>query len=542
MAYIQCGTVTKTASDGKGFTLRLRLVLYVDRSVSPYRYRVYVDSVRYYASTTLLNQLYSAGTNRTRLMLSNASGAYEIDTGQINFSMTIHTDSSGSYIEAAAPGYYDLSNNGRQYSYDFRAYLTGMATTRNSQGQATIHSATVSNNFIFPKYYNMQITAPATVILNNVNTFPCEAIDLSSLSGYASNMSFSAYGAFGQNYERTSDLYISSTAKPAKDSAFNALSWYPSILQVATGDFINNTSRYKIFFELTSTSSGLDDNRLAWGEITGYIQYNETPQAGANPAVSVAVTEISGVGLFATYGRYLVGKSQIRLAASISAPFGYGQSILTRTITLNGVTASANQTVWPTVDGTYYAAAVDNHNASNNASLSYQVYNYWDPELSTFAIHRCRQDGTNDDGGAYVKIEWGIHVAPLGNQNSKSLTIVHPQGTATPTLSSYDASGVLIVAADIEHSYDITATLTDDLGSSTRTLRLSTAGAIMDIHHGGDGIAFGKVAELADTLEVTPNWEVILNTTDAKKISLVDALKALATATGVDIYVHSNNS
>ena len=53
MAYIQCGTVTKTASDGKGFTLRLRLVLYVDRSVSPYRYRVYVDSVRYYASTTL---------------------------------------------------------------------------------------------------------------------------------------------------------------------------------------------------------------------------------------------------------------------------------------------------------------------------------------------------------------------------------------------------------------------------------------------------------------------------------------------------------
>ena len=34
MAYIQCGTVTKTASDGKGFTLRLRLVLYVDRSVT----------------------------------------------------------------------------------------------------------------------------------------------------------------------------------------------------------------------------------------------------------------------------------------------------------------------------------------------------------------------------------------------------------------------------------------------------------------------------------------------------------------------------
>lgn len=542
MAYIQCGTVTKTASDGKGFTLRLRLVLYVDRSVSPYLYRVYVDSFRYYASTTLLNQLYSAGLNYANLTLSNSSGGTVISIDHHNFSLTIHSDSSGSYIETSAPGYYDLPNNGRQTSYDFRAYLYAMATTRNSQGQATIHSATVSNNFIFPKYYNMQITAPATVILNNVNTFPCEAIDLSSLSGYASNMSFSAYGAFGQNYERTSDLYISSSTKPTKNSAFSALSWYPSILQVATGDFINNTSRYKIFFEVTSSSSGLDDNRIAWGELTGYIQYNETPPVNAKPAVSVSVTETAGIGLLARYGRYLVGKSQIRLTASISAPFGYGQSILTQTITLNGVTASANQTVRPTVDGTYYAAAVDNHNASNNASLSYQVYDYWEPELSTFAIHRCRQDGTNDDAGAYVKIEWGIHVAPLGNQNSKSLTITHPQGSTSPTLSSYDASGVLIVAADIEHSYDITAALTDDLGSTTRMLRLSTAGAIMDIHHGGDGIAFGKVAELPDTLEVTPDWEVILNTTDAKKISLVSALKALAAATGVDIYVHSNNS
>ena len=536
MAYIQCGTVTKTASDGKGFTLRLRLVLYVDRSVSPYAYRVYVEGFRYYASTTLLNQLYSGGINYGKLTISCSGSAVQIDTGQVNFSFTILSDADGTYIQTSAPGYYDLPNSGRQGSYDFRTYLYATATTRNSQGQATLHTATVSNSFIFPKYYNLQITAPSTVKLNNLNAFSCGAIDLSSLSGYVSNMSFSAFGAFGQNYERTSDLYISSSAKPAKSSAFSTLYWYPSILQVATGDFVNNTSRYKIYFELTSTSSGLDDNRIAWGEITGYIQYNETPPTNAKPSVSVAVAEISGVGLFARYGRYLVGKSQIRLTASISAPFGYGQEILTRTITLNGSTASANQTVWPSVDGTYYASAVDNHNASNNASLSYQVYDYWEPALPTFAIHRCRQDGTNDDAGAYVKIEWGISVAPLGNQNSKSLTITHPQGSTSPTLSSYSASGSLIVAADIEHSYDITATLTDDLGSVTQTLRLSTAGAIMDIHNGGDGIAFGKVAELADTLEVTADWDVILNTTDAHKINLVSALKALAAATGVNIY------
>ena len=542
MAYVQVGTITKN-STVSGYRMNMRLTLYEDRSVTPNLRRVYIDEFRIYATAYALGRL--AGSDPTVLfsMEPSESISTEFVDIRLDFSRTIITEGSDTYIKTSVPGYYSMpipstAPVGREYQY----HLYGNLYYKDYQDKGQLVQFSILNYFIFPRYLNTQITAPATVTLNALNEFSCENVDLNSIPGYSSAKTFTAYGAFGQNYERVSDIYSSSSSKITMTSAFNKIYWYPSILQVATGDFINNTSRYKIYFELTSTSSGLDDNRLAWGEITGYIQYNEMPPANAKPAVSVAVTEISGVGLFATYGRYLVGKSQIRLAASISAPFGYGQSILTRTITLNGVTASANQTVWPTVDGTYYAAAVDNHNASNNASLSYQVYDYWEPELSTFAIHRCQQDGTNDDAGAFVKIEWGIHVAPLGNQNSKSLTITHPQGTATPTLSSYDASGFLIVAADIEHSYDITATLTDDLGGITRTLRLSTAGAIMDIHNGGDGIAFGKVAELADTLEVTPNWEVILNTTDAKKISLVDALKALATATGVDIYVHSNNS
>ena len=530
MAYVQVGTITKN-NTVDGYRMNMRLTIYEDRSVTPNLRRVYIDEFRIYASAYALGRL--AGSDPTVLfsMAPYESTSTKFVDIRLDFSRTIITEGSDTYIKTSAPGYYSMpipstAPVGREYQYS----LYGNLYYKDYQDKGQLVQFSIINYFVFPRYLNTQITAPATVTLNALNEFSCESVDLSSIPGSSSSKTFTAYGAFGQNYERVSDIYSSSSSKITMTSAFNKIYWYPSILQVATGDFINNTSRYKIFFELTSTSSGLDDNRLAWGEITG------------TPAVSVAVTEISGVGLFATYGRYLVGKSQIRLTASISAPFGYGQSILTRTITLNGATAAANQTVWPAVDGTYYASAVDNHNASNNASLSYQVYDYWEPELSTFAIHRCRQDGTNDDAGAYVKIEWGIHVAPLGNQNSKSLTITHPQGTATPALSSYDASGVLIVAADIEHSYDITATLTDDLGSSTRTLRLSTAGAIMDIHNGGNGIAFGKVAELANTLEVTANWEVIFNTTDAKKISLVDALKALAAATGVDIYVHSNNS
>ena len=532
MAYVQVGTITKSMTNMLA-DLYFSATLYVDRSTSPPSRRMYINPiiVSYPASITF------SASWRVNLRIKTCPSPYTAAVDNwYNLSSPVQ-DGTNYYRQTDAIGYIDLpataGNVGGDYDLWVYFNYSYKFTTSSS---FTNESTYISHAFRYPDYAGISITAPATVKLNALNQFTCPTVDLTGIYKKTTTQTFTAYGAFGQNYERSSDVWRTSSAKLGRDTAFSSIYWYPSILSVATGDFVNNTSRYKIYFELVDTDSYLDDNRIAWGEITGVIQYNETPPANAKPGVSVSVTELSGVGLYARYGRYLIGKSRIRLRAAITTPFGYGQAIISQTITLNGVTSSADTSIWPAVDATYYASAVDNHNASNNASLSYQVYDYWDPALPTFAIHRCRQDGTNDDSGAYVKIEWGISVAPLGNQNSKSLTITHPQGSTSPTLNSYNASGSLIVAADIEHSYDITATLTDDLGSVTRTMRLSTAGAIMDIHNGGDGIAFGKVAELADTLEVTADWDVILNTTDAHKIDLVAALKALAQATGVNIY------
>ena len=536
MAYVQCGTITKSAGTAS-LGIQWSATCYVDRSTTPFRRRLYIDQIEVHYPSAYN---YVSPSKPTVWIKQIASPYTEIINQNYELTSTV-IDGSTTRRYTNNVGYIDLPMVSTTVSGDYSIYIGSIISYKVTSSSSMTTKSYYNDIYLrYPDYAGITITAPATVKLNALNQFTCPTVDLSGIYVYGSRQTFTAYGAFGQNYERVSDIYRTSSAKIARDTAFSSIYWYPSILDVAAGDFVNNVSPYKIRFELTDTGSGLDNNLLAWGEITGYIQYNETPPTNAKPSVSVSVTEISGAGLYATYGRYLKGKSQIRLQASIAANFGYGQSILTRTITLNGATATANQTVWPAVDATYYASAVDNHNASNNASLSYQVYDYWDPELPTFAIHRCKSDGTNDDAGAFVKIEWGISVAPLGNQNSKSLTIVHPQGSSTPTLSSYSASGFLIVAADIEHSYDITATLTDDLGSCTRTMRLSTAGAILDIHNGGDGIAFGKVAELSDTLEVTADWDVILNTTNAKKINLVAALEALATAAGINIYV--NNS
>lgn len=141
-----------------------------------------------------------------------------------------------------------------------------------------------------------------------------------------------------------------------------------------------------------------------------------------------------------------------------------------------------------------------------------QIINYYMPSLPTISIHRCDQDGTANDLGAYCRIDWSINVCPINNQNHKTLTINHPQGTTTYTneeLTSYTEGGSFIVEANTENSYTITFNLTDDFNSVTKTMRLSTAHVTMDWLYNGQGVAFGKVSNKENAVEISDDWKLI---------------------------------
>lgn len=391
-------------------------------------------------------------------------------------------------------------------------------------------------------------TPPSTVKLNDVNFFSCPSFTLPD------NYSLSGYGyGYLRPSGKSCKLYIDATTSfetnNIRGRTISGFYWYPPASLAQSGDFSGGVGEYYLsascysistWRQGTYQSGGVSSTIIAFDLPSGAIYYNETPPAAAAPLVTLTATEVSGAGLYAQYGKYIKGKSQVRYTAAVTYRYGAVQTYYELVVGYNYTTA-LTYTFWPETAGTATAHAEDDHGAETEVSVNYDVYDYWAPTL-TAAIHRCRQDGTRDDSGSYCLIEWAINVAPLGNQNSKSLTITHPAGTSTPTLSSYTASGSLIVAADPEHSYDITFSLTDDFTTVTSTMKLSTAGVIMDIYRGGHGIAFGKVAENDYTLEVTSEWDVLLNTSNAKQINLVDALEALATAAGINIYVQQQNN
>lgn len=390
---------------------------------------------------------------------------------------------------------------------------------------------------IYPK--TIHLTPPQTVQTDALNLFTC---DTPFTIPNNVRVQASCSGRLRPSLISTDCYYDATTLlKNKKETAISQFYWYPNHNRKGANDFVNGVGEYELQLVIKQPNDYFSDMPLYIFEGgSGAIYYNETPPQAAAPALSLSSLEVAGAGILAQYGKYIKGKSRVQFSAAYTLK--YGAALSSFSLAVGSATVSTTTaTISPTVDGSAVATILDNFGLSTQQSIAYQVYDYWDPEMTQIAVHRCKQDGTRDDTGAYVLIEWAINIAPLGNQNSKSLTITHPGGTTTPTLSSYNQSGSLIAPANTELSYTITFALTDDFTTVTRTVPLSTAAVTMDIYKGGRGIAFGKVAEHDHTFEISDGLTVLLNTQDSHQIDLVDALVKLATAAHINIYVDTNS-
>lgn len=239
------------------------------------------------------------------------------------------------------------------------------------------------------------------------------------------------------------------------------------------------------------------------------------------PSLSVTVTDTTTAKT--TFGKYVVGQSRLRIVSSYT--LAYSATLTELRVQANGHTYGAatvtTGVITSTSENTVVVTVTDSRGQTATTTVTLQILDWFTPRITTFSIHRCKQDGTPDDSGGYCRIDWGIEIAPLDNQNSRSLTVVEPEATVQPTLTAYTQSGSLIAVADTETSYDITMTLADAFESISRTLRLSTAGVVLDILRGGLGLGFGKVAETSEAVEINPDWTLICSKLELDGVDLV---------------------
>lgn len=403
-------------------------------------------------------------------------------------------------------------------------------------------SLTASGYCVLPK--KIVVTPPATVQTDVPNYFSCTPFTMPKVSGSTiSGLTVYGTGQIQNGGTRSRDLYLNASTRLSKDaSTVSGFYWYPSHDEAPATAFPSGVGEYVLAlnsFVTSGTSSWNSSNCFVLYNATGAIQYNDVPSAAAAPSASIVTSEAAGIGILAQYGKYIKGKSQVRFTGVDT--YKYGAERKTRSFTVGGIWVSTyGTTVMMTVDGQAVLSVEDDYGNTATDTVSYEVYDYWDPALAEFSIRRCKQDGTPDDTAGYCKITYQVSIAPLGNQNSKTLSITHPAGTSAITLNSYDQSGELIVAADTEHSYDITATVGDDFTTQTRTLKLSTAGVTLDIYKEGKGFGIGKVCEAAQTVDINRLWTVLMGAAQVSSLAVngTDLMTLIATAAAASAQVY----
>lgn len=215
-------------------------------------------------------------------------------------------------------------------------------------------------------------------------------------------------------------------------------------------------------------------------------------------------------------GIYVAGYTRLKVSATVSAKYSASAWQVNFTIAGSAPTemSQSSGSKWEgvsinpvTVNGDVVVSVVDSRGLRSESKLRFSsITAYSAPSVSAISFHRCQQDRTKDDNGGYCLISATFTITPVEDKNSKSAAIASSVYSDSKTLSSYTQTLEWFFAADIEHSYEITLSAIDTVTRMDVTVRLSTAGVIMDFLAGGKGIGLGKVAEYSNAVEVNPEW------------------------------------
>jgi uncharacterized repeat protein (TIGR02543 family) len=150
--------------------------------------------------------------------------------------------------------------------------------------------------------------------------------------------------------------------------------------------------------------------------------------------------------------------------------------------------------------------------ASYTANAAITLYAIWElaytkPRITNFTVKRCDSTGAVKEDGTYalVGFSWACDKAvssitikwKLSTASSYSSSVTVTASGTSGTVSKVVGSGSLLSTS----SYTIQVNVADSVGSAAKTLTLNSLAFTIHGRPGGNGIAFGKAAELDGVAE-----------------------------------------
>lgn len=227
------------------------------------------------------------------------------------------------------------------------------------------------------------------------------------------------------------------------------------------------------------------------------------------PTVSIATTDPTGYK--DKFGVFIQGFSKFK--TDVTASGVYGSEIKSYKIEADGKTYTTKSITTDVISGRgsliIKATVTDSRNRTSSVSGSVGVMTYYAPKINSFSVYRCNEEGEKINSGEYLAVAFSASLTSFNN-NSADYVVKYKKSTdteyTTKTLTDYSnkynvKNGVFIFAADTSSSYDIIFTASDELTTVEKSATGSSIKKLWSILKKGFGFAFGKIAELENTIE-----------------------------------------
>ena len=448
-----------------------------------------------------------------RITWSVDSQSVANNTSTVTAKVQLVSTGSSYTINSSATKSGSLTINGTKYTFSFTASLSGNQTKTIYTKTVTVsHSADGTKTCSFSATCGINVTLSDTYY-GNVTASGSGTFD--TIARASSISSVTASVAINGTNEVTVNI-----ARAASSFTHTVVFSFGSYSKTTTG--VGTSTSYAIptswINAMPSSTSGTATVTLTTYSGSTKIgtavskNFTVTVPSSVVPTISGVTISESVSGLAAQFGGYVQSKS--KLAVTITAAGVYSSTIKSYKTTIQGVNYTARSFTSGALSksgtSTITISVTDSRGRTASTTRSLTVIAYAAPKITSFQAFRSLANGTENYDGTYVSAAVNFSISPVGNKNTAAYKLEYKLQSADTwtTLTSgsvYALNSNIVSSSGLfgqDNSFDLRLTVTDYFATVSSTTQIPTAFTLIDFNASGRGIAFGKVSELEDGMEI----------------------------------------
>lgn len=453
----------------------------------------------------------SKGHHKFTLTLTEKSTSTENNTSNVEYSFKLSpVETSWNWEQWGSDISYTITINGTKYTGSIPNYDGYSTVTLKSGTQVVSHSADGSKSIS----YSFSVTDTTGQSYTSGNASASGTLALSTIPRATTpTLSATSVTVNGTNSVNIVVRPASTTFKHKVRYAFGSLTGLHSGVAIGSGFSAGGNVDIK-FTPPTSALNQIPSANSGVCTISLYTYTSSGTHIGTKTVtLTFNVPSYTLTGSIALTGNnllvgtdnnkyYMQGRSTV--TASITAASSYGATIKTISSTVDGKTYTGNKftssVLSSGINKTVSTTVTDTRGKKTTiTSSAFTVYDYALPKITSFTLER------QGDGTAVVATVKGT-ISPVHDKNPKSVTVTL-NGRTQEISTGYDVNGTTIFySIPTDNTFTATARIADGYANNIKDVVLPTVAVTMDFHNSGKGVAFGKVSESAEVLDVA--WEI----------------------------------